>query len=245
MRMRARYAIGAALIGATTAFAAACNSDDDDAAASTALGKDCGTFQACGGDPIGTWSLEDLCYSEPLGQVAVDMFGPDCTDDAQSYAFHGSLVLTFNASSFHSESTAFLADESLHYTQKCLDAIAQSAGSGLSVTVAQFCPNIEANYQQIGVDATCRVAAGVCSCDLRIRTDSDSHSQGGSYSVMGDSLSFDGTTLLAGTDLAMGIVDLDAGAGPSLLPFCVQGDRLTFSVEIPGSPGITLAFGRK
>jgi hypothetical protein len=244
MQRSTAFATGLVLLAAA-AVGTGCGDDDD---GSTTFGKNCGTFQACGGNPIGTWSLQDLCYDRGLQQVAIDQFGPDCADEVQSYAFHGSLTVTFEKSSFSSKSGAFWADESVSITQKCLDAIVRSTGSDQSIPVAQYCPQLEAKYNQGGIEANCGLAAGACSCDLTIQTTSDSHSESGAYSVMGNDLIFD-VALLMGMDLAMGAgeTNTDAGvnANPDAHPFCVQGDKLSLTLDIADGPNMTLVFARK
>jgi hypothetical protein len=244
VQARCAFAIGLGLLSMTIC-GSGCG-DDDNATTAATLGKNCGTFHACGGDPIGSWSLQDLCYDQDLKQAAIDQFGPDCADEVQSYAFHGALTVTFDKSTFRSELGDLWAEESLRITQKCLDAIARSTGSNQTIPLEQYCPKLEARYNQGGIDASCGLSGGACSCDLTIQTASDNHTATGQYSQMGNSLILDGSLLMG--DLATGggaIGDAGAGVDPNAHPFCVENDRLSLSFEIPDGPGLTFAFGRK
>lgn len=241
MQARAVFALGLALLSA------GCGGDDD---STTTFGKNCGTFNACGGDPIGAWSLEDLCYDPPLEQASIDQFGPDCADEVQSYAFHGAMSLTFDKSTLHGELDELWADESVRVTQKCLDAIVRSTGSDQSIPLAQYCPNLEAGLNQGGNDANCGFAGGACSCDLTIRAPLNSQNKTGTfaYSVMDNDLIFDAAPFV-GASLAMsaGATTDDAGvsANPDAHPFCVEGDKLTLSLGLPDGPSTTWVFVRK
>lgn len=240
MQTRAVFALGLLL-------SAGCGGDDD---STTTFAMNCGTFHACGGDPIGTWSLEDLCYDPPLEQAAIDQFGPDCADEVQGYAFHGSMTLTFDKSSYRGELGSLWADESVRVSQKCLDAIARSAGSKVSIPLAQYCPNLEINLSQGGNEASCGLAGGACSCDLTIRAPLNSQNKTGEgdYSVMGNDLIFDAAPFV-GMDVAMGAGatgdDGGVGSSPDAHPFCVEGDKLSLSLGLPDGPSVTFVLNRK
>jgi hypothetical protein len=232
----------------------------DDGSGSAALGQSCPAFRACGGNLVGAWTLQDLCYGKSLKQAASDMFGSACADELQSYAVHWSAAFTFNGDGTDSGEVGQISiGESLLVTQACVNAIANTLGAD-PIPVSQFCSNLESNSQRQGGKASCHASAGSCACDISIvSSQSVPMHQSGRYSVMGDQLFSDltmGSGLTMGMDLMMmGVGGATAGAsdgsdaGSGGVPFCVRGDTLSLSITTSTADSTdlsaTLVFSRK
>src|SRR5262245_2713327 len=76
--MRSRFRI----IGVLAVVLSACGGDDGDdsngGGGGTGGGGKCPSFTACGGEPVGNWTAEDVCVSDPgaFFQMAVNQ--PAC-----------------------------------------------------------------------------------------------------------------------------------------------------------------------
>jgi hypothetical protein len=82
----------------------------------------CGAFHACGGDVVGTWSLQDMCFDDPNAQV-VDKLGPGCSNAVRDLSVHGSETVTFEKDGTASGNFDLSQSALFVYTQRCRDGL--------------------------------------------------------------------------------------------------------------------------
>jgi hypothetical protein len=169
-------------------------------------GGNCPAVQACGGDPVGDWSSDDVCVSDPdkLFEGAVNQ--PECKDaltDSSAIDTSGTYSLTadkkVNSDIKLSGTGTFL------FNDACVKAleVAQSA--------AAECSKIQAELsKQSGVkSATCTAKAPNCECVMSLETALKGMS---TYTVADNKIT------------VMGVAQ----------PFCVQGSKLTLQSTANG-----------
>ena len=211
MRSRDLWLLAALLL-------AACS--DDTIGANGGSGS-CAKFTACGGDVVGRWTVEDVCFENPGVLFPNSGDQPDCSDALDDFKAHASGSYTYNADLSYTSEVTINYDLDVKLTSKCINAI---AGSTVAIDSA-FCGMLEAQYKgqtSQFTAATCKLDAGGCDCKLKA-SDSNSTSSG-TYHINGNQL-----------------VDETGNAND---PFCVEGDALTISHSAGGLTG-TISLKRK
>ena len=126
----------------------------------------CQTFNACGGDPSGRWSVFDVCYDvdDFLAATEAAIDKPECA----GWLLHTEITvggtLTFSEGTLDSQ---LMLNQRLEtqWTQACLSAIAsedavldQSTCDALGSAIAM----------DSGVGAICEIADDVCLCQAEV-----------------------------------------------------------------------------
>ena len=171
-----------------------------------------GTFNACGGDPTGTWDLVSACIEGDLvsalnSQVAASGAACGNTFSAASVALGGSV--TYGGGNYSFNATMSVA-ETFAYTPACVLAL---GGTALTASV---CSQLQQGLNaQDGSTITCTYATN-CNCRgtvTKINTTS------GTYTVSGSTISED---------------------SGSIYQYCVSGNTMTQRELIEGNAyGVT------
>ena len=173
-----------------------------------------GTFNACGGDPTGTWDLTSMCIDGDLvsglnAEMAADY--PACGDtfSAASVAFGGSV--TYGAGKYSFDATMEIT-ETFAYTPACVSEL--SGGVALSASV---CTQLEQGLnREAGGKATCSYAGTNCNCQGTL---TQTNTTSGTYT-------FSGATIIEDSGTSYG--------------FCVSGDTMTQRESVAGDAyGVT------
>lgn len=174
----------------------------------SASSADCVAFDACGGDPEGSWNVDSICFFEAsvlLGRTAETPGCEDLLEDVTVYSL-GSYQFE---SGMLQQDVAYALDLQVRFTPECVDA---ATGGDASEGV---CEAFADDYllDPSLLDAQCALADGGCDCTL-MTTDREFDSDG-EYAVDGDQLDF---------------------GGPQ--DFCVDGDTMRLRVMAAGLDGI-------
>jgi hypothetical protein len=203
------------------AFLTACPSPEgEDAPAAPAF---CQTFAfaACGGDPSGSWRLQQACpaFEERRDQALDER--PECTGSRQVVVSSGvSMDAEFGAGRYTISGTTPI-DLSLNVEQGCLDAM-----RGEPSDLAAYCAALETQLSESFPSAACVIDDGDCLCTAQ---ESSDYSDSGTYSVSGG-------TLTTTSD--------DPESGTDSIELCVEPGRLLLhgDSEDPEVPARTLIF---
>lgn len=193
-----KWIIGCAVVGSVLGLG--CGEDADGA-----NGGDCAAFKACGGDVVGKWKIEDICFDDATATLGKSFDEPECRDAFRNVEtdFTGSLEFTSDGK-FNSKSSLTLSVR-LVLSASCLEAIAEGATRDL----ASICQAIEESYADDDTiqSGTCSAQGGGCACNLEFAPMMDMGSD--TYIVSGNSFS----------------------DGEEETPFCIEGNQMTIRVE--------------
>ena len=147
------------------------------------------TFNACGGDPTGTWDVVSVCVDGDLvsafnASMATDYAACGNTFTAANLALAGSV--TYGAGKYTFDATMAVI-ESVAYTPACVSAL--SGGATLN---ASACSQMQVNLNnEAGTKGTCTYAGTNCSCQATVtRTNTST----GSYTLSGSTITEDSGT---------------------------------------------------
>lgn len=163
-------------------------SQSSSVSASPDAGSTCGeSFEACGGDPSGTWEISDVCVQGDLTAVANAEYSKDATSCAalcSSASLNARGFVTYEAGTYTANAVLTIS-ESLQATQACYEALSNAPWSSSSCT---------ALTQMLQTDhsttASCANTGSGCDCAYT----SSSVAQDAAYTVSGTSLiASDGT----------------------------------------------------
>lgn len=156
-------------------------SDGD--SASTFPGE-CGTFTACGGDPVGEWDLVSMCLYDvqALGNSGVDQ--PECQNVFRGVDYNVTGSFMMDASGNATIELSANMDFDFVYNQACVTAL-----GGPQLTSAE-CASLEESLVQ-STDSpfeggACTFSPGQCSCLVTYMPIMDSSS--GTLTQKGDTL---------------------------------------------------------
>jgi hypothetical protein len=176
----------------------------------------CEATEPCGGDIVGTWSVEDACVIE-TDYTALIGDQPACADVVRSQEILLSGTLAFSA---EGEMTADLVNtKNVHivWSRACLEAL-----SGASVDLPLTCERMNVAGQPAQGTALnandCHLAGDACDCMVTIEAPNMvTHG----YSIEGDTLLY---------------------PGDQRATFCVRGDMLSFvaPIELATTARLTL-----
>ena len=190
-----------------TCTLAACGDDDS----SPGGGGDCGSFSACGGDLVGDWEVQDVCFENPEALFTGAVDEPACDDAFRGLDVDASGSYSFGDDGNGSSSVTLSMTIDTRWTEACISAIA----NGAEVDINEACDALQTEYmgQAEFEAADCSVSGTACNCLL---TAAERTVTGmGTYRVQGNAL-----------------VDADGNN-----PFCVEGDTLTLSISAEGLTG--------
>jgi hypothetical protein len=121
----------------------------------------CGGFKACGGDPSGTWSVQDVCV-ENAAEVYAKELGGECASSFRSADVTGSGTYELGADMQASSVLTLGATVVLAFNDACVKSL------GVTGSAASECKNLE-NDLKDNADfsgATCNVAGAMCNCTV-------------------------------------------------------------------------------
>lgn len=175
--------------------------------------RTCPVFEPCGGDPEGTWTVQDVCLNNGR-ELFASTIGPACASAYQSASVAGEgryELADGQASSEFELSTSVV----LAFDDSCIQSIL-----GKSATAASQCANLAAalstdpNFASVA----CDVEGAKCVCELA--APQVSSGDDGAYQVRDNELIIDGKPV----------------------PFCVDGETMTIKPTLEGATvTITLA----
>lgn len=181
----------------------------DDGGNSDGGGASCGEVAACGGDPTGSWTIDDACFDVSMFQVPIE--GCDAELDASGLDASGH-------AEFRADGT-YVMTATLQGSIRMIAPPACLTHEGTTITCAQLHEQLEQFAAQddspfVGVE--CSSVGSDCACAMTIA--GMASTDRGTWSVSGSTL----TTEAEGED-------------PEAAPFCAQGSSLTMGM--PTSAG--------
>jgi len=192
------------VLSSVAGSASSCGGDDAPPGGSGS-GASCPAFTACGGDPVGNWTVSDVCAAN-LEQV----FGAVVSQPACSNALMRTRDIEATGSYMIGADKQASSALTLSGTGEFLfnDACVQALGLGDSA--AGQCAAIQGQFMSTaGASASCTVAGADCGCTISLQTPLNGS---GSYSVANDKLVVDALEQ----------------------PFCVEGNKLTIQTSAFG-----------
>lgn len=197
------------IIGALGVVLVACNDGGSDGSSGAA---NCGAFSACGGDPSGTWQIEDVCYGrDVLAALEARINLPtQCTNVVSGLDTRPAGTFVFGQAGAASLDITLALDLEMRLSSPCLAAL---GAAGMEAAVcAQSETSLAMNPDYEG--ASCDFAGGACTC--LVSSVPMPVMSSGALTVMGNAL-YDGA-------------DADE--------FCVEGDTLTIRNDTSLGTGI-------
>lgn len=186
------------VVGLACVAALACGGgDDDDGRRTNECGRTVAAFQACGGDPTGTWSFETICTDADAGSMLASTACPDIVRASTASAM-GSLEFTAAGVVNRIYTTTFSLEVLLG--AECIASL--SSGESPAVTCATFRDEVAADPDISR--AECMLVADACECVVEA---SDAFDETLPYEVDGGRIVYTGLALPATS-------------------FCVEGDSL-------------------
>ena len=151
----------------------------------------CGTFEACGGDVVGTWGIEESCA---VASPAADC--PQSTRIYTSYNRTGTYEFSETGELVMTERTRY----SLHQNMplSCLD------GASCVTFESLLESDVGGPGQTVDADATCKESGSSCSCDVTASTTemlTSTYEIDGSTLVLSNGVEYD--YCVDGTELAL------------------------------------------
>jgi hypothetical protein len=125
-----------------------------------------GTFDACGGDPTGTWDIVSICAEGDLvsafnAELSAKQAACSSTFTAASLAAAGSVTYAAGNVSYTGNVEV---SESLSYTSACVSAV--SGGATLN---ASTCSQIQNNLNnEPNTQSTCNFTTANCNCNTTV-----------------------------------------------------------------------------
>jgi hypothetical protein len=198
MFYRTRGKLMVALLAAAALGGCGGSSDDDDDG-----GSSCGTFTACGGDVVGTWTLTNFCTV------------PDVTDLPAECQNNISVSSSSGSGTYEFTETDYSSSLMLQFTMRWVfDNACVSALADQSVTMTEAsCASLEQEYRDrmTAQQVSCSFAGGACLCDFLV---SNAFNDAGPYTLQGTDID-DGSAVPAhycvdGDTLKLEIEDNDS-----------------------------------
>ncbi|WP_437976128.1 hypothetical protein WMF11_01135 [Sorangium sp. So ce295] len=205
--MKSASGVFSAVIVATLLALSACGGSVDDERNSKEEGPSCGLVAACGGDPTGTWTMDEACLDPSMFEdldegcdAEIDISGLVVSGRAEFRADHSyATTITQQGPIKVVYPAACLAAEDMPISCAQLSAEMQRAASG------KESPFTSAECAQAGADCACTFVLG------RLTTPSM-----GTWSVSGSILTVE-----------------PERREPEESPFCAQGSSLTRGFPVP------------
>jgi hypothetical protein len=198
------------VLAAVSSGAWGCGDSGDDAkpgnTAGMGGGGDCPALKACGGDPVGDWTVDDVCVANPGGLFEATVNQPDCKNalkETGPISATGGYNLTADKKAVSTISVS--GSGTFLFNDACVKAL------GVAQSAASECSKIQTELgKQSGVkSATCTAKAPNCECVVNLTT---SLMGMGTYTVADNKLTVNGVAQ----------------------PFCVEGGKLTIEPTSAG-----------
>jgi hypothetical protein len=147
-----------------------------------------GTFNACGGDPTGTWNIADICTENSVASIMNEVYGAkasSCGDIVKSASLTMTGTVTYSSGTITYNTNTVVAG-TLSLSSTCISDLA-----GSTVTVnASVCSALQTSMNSSdGMSGTCSLSGSSCNCSL---TESTSDSSSDTYTVSGSTITEDG-----------------------------------------------------
>jgi len=147
----------------------------------------CPAFEACGGDIVGTWTIQNLCSDDLVQIVRSSIFQPECLDGVLSVTADASGSEVFDSAGTNESSRTLSLEAHSLWTLECLQAM----NDGQPVELGDACAEsarVSALAPQT-LYATCDVVGDACDCMSGLEIE-----LGGSrsYQVSGPQLAIEG-----------------------------------------------------
>jgi hypothetical protein len=202
------------VLAAVSVFLWACGGDDGDGDTGGKAGSggdsgNCPSFKACGGNPEGEWTVDDLCVTNEKQLFAAAINQPACSAALKSVSgVSGSGKYKLGADKNAMSTIVVSGTAEFSFNDACVKAL------GLGQTAATDCSKVQAEFgkqMSMGVkSATCSASGANCDCTVV----SDLSAAGNSsYTVSGNNIMVNGLTQ----------------------PFCVENGKLTVQTTQSGS----------
>ncbi|WP_437906559.1 hypothetical protein WME95_01185 [Sorangium sp. So ce327] len=206
--MKSASGVFSAVIVTTLLALSACgggDDDDDDEGNSKEEGPSCGLVVACGGDPTGTWTMDEACLDPSMFE---DLHkGCDAAIVDSSVMMSGRAE--FRADNTYAATITHQGPIKVVYPAACL------AAEEVPITCAQLSVNMQraaGGKESPFTSAECAQAGADCACTFVFGRDTTTWT--GTWSVSGSILTIEGDE-------------------PEEGPFCVQGFSLTRGFPVP------------
>ncbi|WP_437724977.1 hypothetical protein [Sorangium sp. So ce861] len=202
--MKLKFRTCSILLVASLLSLAACGDDGNSDDGGSNGGAACGGLAACGGDPTGSWTIEETCLDSSTFAELTE--GCDAEIDASGVEMVG--TAEFRADSTYVTTSTLQGPMKIVYPPSCLTM------EGVTIT----CEQLDASMQEVVGDgallasASCVAAGQGCACTLVLE---------------GSTTTGEGTWSVSGTSLTLA----PDGQEPDEVPFCVEGSSLTMAIE--------------
>lgn len=170
-------------------LATACGKSEDDNANEVSLTSCEEVFDACGGDPTGSWSLERICVDGSLTDAVGAYFSeyPSCENSVREAELTTAAGVTYTETDFDRTGSATLKAK-IEITEDCFRE--QAGGTLTSLTCMAYGQMMEG---QSGMTGTCSYDGTVCVCNASV---TEPLNASGTYSINGSEIvEEDGKTL--------------------------------------------------
>ncbi|WP_437647614.1 hypothetical protein [Sorangium sp. So ce362] len=168
-------------------------------------GGACGEVAACGGDPTGSWTIEETCIDPSM---LAELTGScDAEVDVSGLEMVG--TAEFRSDSTYATTSTVQGPMKIVFPPSCLTT------EGVTVTCAQldtFLQQLLTEGDAPFASASCAAAGEGCACTLIMEETTTTGA--GTWSAWGASLT----------------VEAD-GEAPEEVPFCVEGSSLTMAID--------------
>lgn len=204
--MRSR-AIRMGVLAAMSSCFLSCGGDDDSTSNGNDLG-DCEAVEACGGNPVGDWTVDEVCVSDPKKLFAALVGDQACASSLTDVGdITGSGNYNLRDDMMAVSTLVVAATAEFAFTDACVKAI------GIANSAASECAKIQTELTSdpsSGVkSATCAASGSTCNCTIASEV---SLAGDGSYTVSGNNISIRNLTQ----------------------PFCVSGNNLELQTTTMG-----------
>ncbi len=203
--MRSR-AIRMGVLAAMSSWIVACGGDDGEDTPSNGDNM-CPSLEACGGDPVGDWTIDDICVTNPRTFFASTVGVRECADALKKTSgIEGSGMYRLTAEKMAVSTLVVTATADFEFSDACVKAL------GVADSAASECSKIQDELTKdssMVKGATCTASGANCNCTVMSAV---SFAANASYTVEANSIK---------------VQNLDQ-------PFCVQGSTMKLKATSSG-----------
>ena len=203
--MRSRVII-IGVLAAVSGGAWGCGDDGGDPPDTNGGGGKCPALQACGGDPVADWNVQEVCVGDPEALFEAAVNQPECKEALKSSSpIDASGTYKLTADKKLTSAIKLSGTGTFLFNDACVKAL------GVATSAAAECSKIQTELaKQSGVkSATCTAKAPNCECVVGLESDLTGS---GTYTVADNKIT------------VMGLVQ----------PYCVKGNELTLQSTSQG-----------
>ncbi|HMA91718.1 MAG TPA: hypothetical protein VKP30_03485 [Polyangiaceae bacterium] len=167
-------------ISALIALAPGCSDEGDDSKAKgVAMGRCEDVFNACGGDPTGSWGITAVCVDGNLAEVLDQAFAdyPSCKNSVRDAKIEMSAGVTYTSTTFERTGSVTISSK-MAISAECFAE--QTGGTQLSAATCGFYSQVLDS--QAGILGQCSYDGTTCNCDT---SNNASLNATGSYQIQG------------------------------------------------------------